>query len=59
MAKLNGKPNLSDDSECKSVWEDETKTYDRMHYRLALVLKEIDCINPTRILEFGCGVGVL
>lgn len=59
MAKPVGNKYLSVGSKCTSSWEDETHLYNRMHYRLALVLKEIRHINPTRILELGCGIGVL
>jgi len=40
-------------------WELETHSYKSFHYRLVLLLREIIRLAPNRVLELGCGVGVL
>jgi SAM-dependent methyltransferase len=42
-----------------SRWETETFHYDKMHVRLQKCLDEVIAAAPSRVLELGCGVGLL
>lgn len=42
-----------------SPWESDTHAYDMLHVRLEVVLQAVLAVRPSRLLELGCGVGVL
>ncbi|MBE7488034.1 MAG: class I SAM-dependent methyltransferase [Candidatus Omnitrophica bacterium] len=42
-----------------SPWETETLRYDKLHLRLRKCLEQVVDCHPGRILELGCGIGIL
>jgi SAM-dependent methyltransferase len=42
-----------------SRWELETFDYDRLHLRIQKIVDEVLDASPHRVLELGCGVGVM
>lgn len=47
------------DTSTPSPWETETFRYDKLHLRLRKCLDEVVGCHPARVLELGCGVGIL
>ena len=47
-----------DNDDAAHPWEMETHSYNKLHYRLSILLNQVMQLQPRTLLDLGCGVGV-